>query len=94
MPRVRAKGSVMTRVYCAIDDRSAGRKVIELDLMTEKTSIPRCRRMRSHRHRPADHQLPDHDRTDRAEGDFNPTGCSANDNWTGFRRPGMAPAPF
>jgi hypothetical protein len=38
MPRVRAKGRVMTRnevAYYAINDRSAGRKVIELDLMTE-----------------------------------------------------------
>src|SRR5215207_6073269 len=39
MPRVRAKGRVMTRnevAYYAINDRSAGRKVIELDLMTEE----------------------------------------------------------
>ena len=38
MPRVRAKGRVITRndlACCAIDDRSAGRKVIELDLMTK-----------------------------------------------------------
>ena len=38
MSRVRAKGRVITQnqvAYCAIDDRSAGRKVVELDLMTE-----------------------------------------------------------
>ncbi|MEH2516286.1 putative membrane protein [Bradyrhizobium sp. AZCC 1610] len=38
MPRVRAKGRIMTRnevAYYAINDRSAGRKVIELDLITE-----------------------------------------------------------
>jgi uncharacterized membrane protein len=39
MPRVRAKGRVITRnevAHCALDDRSAGRKVIELELMTEE----------------------------------------------------------
>jgi uncharacterized membrane protein len=36
---VRPKGRVITRnevAHCAINDRSAGRKVIELDLMTEE----------------------------------------------------------
>ena len=54
--------------YYAINDRSAGRKVIELDLMTEEqhAELPEDEEVTA-----ADRliiELPDHDRPDRAEG--------------------------
>ena len=54
--------------YYAINDRSAGRKVIELDLMTEAqhSELPEDEEVTA-----ADRliiELPDHDRPDRAEG--------------------------
>ena len=54
--------------YYAINDRSAGRKVIELDLMTEDqhAELPEDEEVTA-----ADRliiELPDHDRIDRAEG--------------------------
>ena len=54
--------------YYAINDRSAGRKVIELDLMTEDAALRVAGGRGSHRRRPADHRFPDRDRPDRAEG--------------------------
>ena len=54
--------------YYAINDRSAGKKVIELDLMTEAQHNAIARGRGSHRRRPADHRFPDRDRIDRVEG--------------------------
>ena len=54
--------------YYAINDRSAGKKVIELDLMTEEQHNANTRGRGSHRRRPADHRFPDHHGLDPVEG--------------------------
>ena len=54
--------------YYAINDRSAGRRVIELDLMTEAQHAELAGGRGSHLGRPPDHRFPDRDRPDRDEG--------------------------
>ena len=54
--------------YYAITDRAAGRRVIELDLMTEKQRSHGAGRRRRDRRRPADRRIADADRPDRGAG--------------------------
>ena len=51
--------------YYAINDRAAGRRIIELDLMTAAAARRAARRRGSHRRRPADRGIADPDRADR-----------------------------
>ena len=51
--------------YYAINDRAAGRRVIELDLMTAEQHSQIAGRRRDHRRRPADRGIADADRADR-----------------------------
>ena len=45
--------------YYAINDRAAGRRVIELDLMTSRAARPDAGGRRGHRRRPADREIAD-----------------------------------
>ena len=51
--------------YYAINDRAAGRRVIELELMTSAAARRTAGGRRSHRRRPADRGIADADRADR-----------------------------
>ena len=55
--------------YYAINDRAAGRRVIELDLMTSRAARPGARGRRDHRCRPADRGIADTHRAHRDPGD-------------------------
>ena len=50
--------------YYAINDRAAGRRVIELDLMTRRAAQSDAGRRRHHRGRPADRRIADRHRPD------------------------------
>ena len=54
--------------YYAINDRAAGRRVIELDLMTSEQRAELPGRRGGHRGRPADRGIADADRPDRDQG--------------------------
>ena len=54
--------------YYAINDRAAGRRVIELDLMTPRAARGIADERGDHRRRPADRDIADHDRPDRDQG--------------------------
>ena len=54
--------------YYAINDRAAGRRAIELDLMTEEQHAQAAGGGGRHGGRPADHRVADRTRADRAAG--------------------------